>query len=74
MITSFKPHTIISRCFKGCLVKRGCGLRAHLIFEDMLFILGGRIKSKDPFNFLVDMLMDLKPAVSILKKNAEEVL
>jgi ribosomal protein S7 len=68
MIPTFNPYTIIYDCFRGCLVKRGCGLRAHLIFQDMIVKLGLRIKSKSPFKFLTHMLMDLKPAVSILKK------
>jgi len=64
----FNPHTITTRCFIGCLVKRGCGQRAHLIFDAMLANLGTRIKQKFPFRFLVKVLLALKPSVSIWKK------
>jgi ribosomal protein S7 len=68
MNKQFIPHTIINRCFKGCLVKRGCGQRAHLIFDDMLAVLRIRLKTNKPFEVLVDMLVDLKPSVSLWKK------
>jgi small subunit ribosomal protein S7 len=61
-------YTIISRCFKGCLIKHGKALRAENLLTDLLLAIRKMLRNKHPLEALATVLLGIKPAVSLRKK------